>query len=146
MISLPGGSAGRDRHVFGEEHSHRARGQLAEFLDARQQHQLAFPDQRDPVAHAIHFGKHVRRHEHRSAALFHVHQEFVEGLLHQRIEPLGRLVQDQEQRVGLKRLNQSELALHAGAVFAQAAAQVAVGEFQALLQLAAARFVDHAAR
>src|SRR5581483_6598413 len=47
----------------------------------------------------------------------------------------------QEQRIGLKRLDESELALHAGTVLAQAPAQIAIGKLQAFLQLAPPIFI-----
>src|SRR5260370_32040932 len=100
---------------------------MARFLDRREQHQLAFPQQRDSIAYALDLREYMRRHEDRLAAPLRIGEHLIERLLHQRIESLGRLVENQEPRVGLKRLYDSEFAIHAGAVLALLPPQVAVG-------------------
>ncbi len=49
--------------------------------------------------------EHMRRHEDRSAAPAQIRQELIEGFLHEWIKPFGRLVENQQQRISLKRLN-----------------------------------------
>src|SRR5205085_10068663 len=48
------------------------------------------------------------------------------------------LIQDEKKRVGLESLDEAEFALHPGAVFADAPAQIAVGEAEAFLKVASA--------
>ena len=83
----------------------------------------------------------MRRHENRPAPLLCLLEQPIDGLLHQRIKALGRLVQNQQWRVALQRLNQPELAFHARAVLPQLAAQIALREFQSLNEFLAALFV-----
>jgi hypothetical protein len=54
-----------------------------------------------------------------TATIAHIGQQFIERFLHEGIETLRGFVENQQERVGLKRLDQAELSFHASAVFAQ---------------------------
>ena len=59
-------------------------------------HQLPLPEDGHPVAQRLHLAQDVRREEHRLAAIARLVDAEPECLLHQRIEPAGRLVEDQQ--------------------------------------------------
>jgi len=101
----------------------------------------ALAQQRNSVANALDFREDVRGHENRAAPLSGLLEQRVKGLLHERIKALGRLVQNEERGVALKRLNKPELAFHAGAVLPQLATQIALREFQSLNEFLATLFV-----
>ena len=86
----------------------------------------------------------MRRHEYGLTASLRVGEEVVQRVLHQRIEPFGRLVEDQQRRVPLKRLNDPELPLHAGAVFAQLTAEIARRQLEPIDERALSPLVDAA--
>jgi hypothetical protein len=65
--------------------------------------------------------------------------------LHQRVKPFGWLIQNEQQRIGLKRLDEPELPLHAGTVLAQPATQVSVGQLKSLLKFASALMIGNLA-
>ena len=62
--------------------------------DVLERDQPARAHDRDPVAHALDLGQDVRREEHGPAGLPDAVQDVVERALHQRVQPLGRLVED----------------------------------------------------
>ena len=68
-------------------------------------------------------------------------EQAVERLLHERIEAFGWLVQYQQRRFGLESLDDSQFALHAGAVFTQPPPQVAVRQFQSVTEFLSVSFV-----
>src|SRR5215472_1655146 len=53
-------------------------------------------------------------------------QQFIERFLHEGIETFRGFVQDQQERVGLKRLYQAEFSFHASAVLAQLSREIAI--------------------
>nr|WP_314251706.1 hypothetical protein [Streptomyces sp. DSM 40907] len=54
--------------------------------------------------------------QHRAAVGRCLLHQLEERLLHQRVQPLGRLVQDHQLRIVLQRLHQAQLLLHAARV------------------------------
>src|ERR1017187_3279136 len=72
------------------------------------------------------------RHENCRALAFHVREQLVKRFLHERVKTLGRLVQNQQRRVGLQSLDKPQFTLHAGAVFAHTPPQVAARQFQSV--------------
>ena len=68
----------------------------ADRLDRVHELQPSLPDRGDPIGHVLHLGEHVRGEEHRAAVVHPFAQERVEGLLHQRVEPGRRLVEDEQ--------------------------------------------------
>ena len=72
---------------------------------------------------------------------FDVREQAVERLLHERIEALGGLVQNQQRRVRLEGLDDSQFALHAGAVLTQPPPQVAARQFQSVTEFLSVSFV-----
>ena len=82
------------------------RAQVPDVLDGDQ----ATPsDDGDPVAHALDLGHHVGGEEHGPAFPARLADQLVELLLHQRIQPLGRLVQHEQLRPVHERLEQPDL-------------------------------------
>ena len=74
-------------------------------------------------------------------------EDLVEGALHERVEALGRLVEDGQLRVVLEGLDDADLLAHATRVVADLAPQVPVAELQPLDELGAQRrAVDRRAR
>ena len=49
----------------------------------------------DPIAYPLHFREHMRRHENGPAPLLRIRQESIKSFLHEWIESLGRLIQNQ---------------------------------------------------
>ena len=80
----------------------------------------------DAVADSLDFRQNVRRHENSAPAIARLGQQIIERFLHEGIETLRGFVQDQQRRVGLKRLDQAELPLHASAVLPQLSAEIAI--------------------
>ena len=103
-----------------------------ERLHGRQRDQPATADDGHPVAHPLHLGQHVGREEHRPARLSPLVEQRQEGVLHERVEPLGRFVQDGQLGVVLERLDDADLLAHAPGVVADGTLEVRVGELQAL--------------
>ena len=94
-------------------------------LAARQQRghvlqgdQPALPDDRHAIADALHLGQDVRREEDRPAGLPQLVEHVVERALHERVEPLGRLVEDRQLGIVLERLDDADLLAHAARVVA----------------------------
>ena len=136
----------RRRHGFAEHDPHDPRRHVPHLIDRRLEHQLARAQHADPIAHAVDFRQHVRRQEHGGPALTHIGEQRVEGLLHQRVEALGRLVQDEQRRIRLEGRDNGHLALHARAVFADAPVEIRVAEREPLQQFALPRLADRAGR
>ena len=77
----------------------------------------------------------MRGEEHGSAARSgELVERFGERFDHQRVEPGGRLVEDDDGRVGHQRLHDPELALHAVRIVAHAAAQIDLAHGKAAQQ------------
>ena len=85
--------------------------------------ELTAPDDRHAVAHPLDFGEHVRGKEDRAALLFQRVENVVERTLHQRVEPLARLVEDRELGFVLKRLDDPDFLTHPPGVVADKASQ-----------------------
>ena len=113
--------------------------QLAQVSDF---HEPPGAEDGDLVAHVLHLGKDVRRKEDRRPALSLLAEEGVELLLVQRIEPAGRLVEDQQVRRVHEREDDAELLLVATGVLAKTPAQI---EVEPLAQVADAIAFDSAA-
>ena len=64
-------------------------------------------DDPDVIAYVLDLGQHVRRKEHRRPGIPSFADELVEDLLMQRIEPAGRLVEDQHRRTVHERDHQN---------------------------------------
>ena len=75
-------------------------------------HQVAGADDRHAVAEALDLRQHVRAEEDGPALAPQVVEDPVERVLHERIETLGRLVQDRELGVVLQRLDDADLLAH----------------------------------
>ena len=121
--------------------AHAPRRQAAAFPHAGEEDHFAFAQERDPVANTLDFGQHMGGHEDGRAAAFDVREQAVERLLHERIEALGGLVQNQQGRVRLEGLDDSQFALHAGAVLTQPPPQVAARQFQSVAEFLPVSFV-----
>ena len=107
----------------------------------RNERQPPGPQQADAIAHALDLRQHVGRQEHGAPVATHVVEQGIQRLLHHRVETLGRLVEDDERRVVLERLDEAELALHPGAVLAQLTRQIAGAQREAVQQAPAAAIV-----
>jgi hypothetical protein len=57
-------------------------------------------DDGDPVGHVLDLGEHVRRHEHGGTRVAGLEAEVEELALQQRVQPAGRLVEDQQVGTG----------------------------------------------
>ena len=86
----------------------RVRLQLADVGDRRQ---VPLADYPDPVANALHLRHHVGAEEDRGAPRALLRDERVERLLHQGVQALGRLIQDQQVRTVHEGLDQTHLLL-----------------------------------
>ena len=91
--------------------------------DVLERDEPAVPDDRHAIAHALDLGQDVRREEDRPAGPPQVLEDRVEGVLHERVEALGRLVEDRQLRVVLERLDDAELLAHPARVVADLAAE-----------------------
>src|SRR5512140_1191986 len=83
-------------------------------------------------------------HENRCTRALDVLEQRVKGLLHERVEALGWLIQNQQRRLGLESLDDSQLALHAGAVLPQPPAQVASRQLQPFTEFLSIAFINRA--
>ena len=72
-------------------------------------HELSRPQDAHPVAERLHLAQDVRGEEHRLAAAARLPDALPERLLHQRIEPARRLVQDEQVGAGHQRGNEDDL-------------------------------------
>jgi len=95
----------------------------------------ATADDRDAAAGPLHLREHVAGEEHRATGVLGLVQQGEEGLLHQRVEPLGGLVEDGHLRVVLQRLDQAELLLHAARPAGDGTVEVAGRQVEAPAQL-----------
>ena len=86
--------------------------------------------------------KHVRGHEHGAAPPPRIGQQVIQRVLHQRIEPFGRLVENQQRRIRLKRLDDAELSFHPGAVFAHLAPKIAGRQLHPIEEFASTCAID----
>src|SRR5215471_1366297 len=124
LVTLRQGS--RNRNILLECDAHAPGCELPRVFDGGEQDDLAFAQHRDAVANPLHFGQHVRRHENGTPTIARIGQQFIERFLHEGIETFRGFVQDQQERVGLKRLYQAELSFHASAVLAQLSREIAI--------------------
>ena len=95
------------------------------------------PDDRDAVADALDLGEHVGREEDRPSVGLERIEDLVERALHQRIEALGRLVENRQLGIVLQRLDDADLLAHAARVIADQPLQRGRRQLQPLAQLAA---------
>src|SRR5712691_4072978 len=109
--------------------------ELPRVFNRGEQYDLAFAQHSDAVADPLYFGQHMRRHENGAATITRIGQQFIEGFLHEGIKTFRGFIQNQQERVGLKRLDQAELSFHARAVLAQLSREIAIAELEALGQV-----------
>ena len=74
----------------------RGAGELAQRVERPGLHGRAGPDDAHPVAQRLDLGEDVARQQHRAALVAHLLDAALEHRLHQRVEPRGRLVEDQQ--------------------------------------------------
>ena len=84
------------------------------------------------VADALHFADEVATEEDGTASCSALQEQLLQRTLHQRIETLGRLIENQQLRVSLKCLHHADLLAHAAAVVAHRSLQDRIGEFERL--------------
>ena len=132
---------GRDRRREGQLDV--VEGQLADRLDAVDLDQAALADDRDAVAGPIDLVDDVRREEDRPALGPRLADELEEGLLDERVQTRGRLVEDQQVRSVLERDDQPDLLLVALRVLLEPPARI---EVEPLDQLGDVPGVDAAAQ
>ena len=113
----------------------RLREERAHVLD---RDEAAGPDDGDPVAHPLDLGQDVGAEEHRAPGRLQPVEHVVERALHERVQALGRLVEDRELRVVLERLDDPDLLAHPAAVVADRPAEGPRIELEAVAQLGAA--------
>ena len=102
-----------------------------------QRDQPSLPDDRDAIADALHLRENVRREEDGPAFGLEGVEDLVERPLHQRVEAFGRLVEDRQLGIVLKRLDDADLLAHAARVVADEPFQGGRRQFQPIAQLAA---------
>ena len=107
--------------------------------DVLERDEPAAPDDRHPVADPLDLGQDVRREEDRPAGRSQVVEDLVERALHERVEALGRLVEDRQLRVVLERLDDADLLAHPARVVADRPSQRRVVELEPVEQLRSAR-------
>ena len=103
----------------------------------------AAPDDRDAVGEGLDLGEDVAGEEHGAAGSLRLGDRLLEDHLHERVEPGGRLVEEQQVDVGDERGDQGDLLPVALGVGARLLRRV---EVEAFAQLVAARVVDVAAQ
>ena len=104
-----------------------------------QSHDLAGAHDGHPVAQPLHLGQDVGREEDGSPGLAPLVEQVVEGALHQRVQALGRLVEDGQLWVVLERLDDADLLAHAAGVVAHRPLERPAGQLQPVDQLRAQR-------
>ena len=87
----------------------RERGEMPHLGQRSHLHELACPQDAHPVAERLHLAQDVRGEEHRLAAVASFTDALPERLLHQRIQPARRLVQDEQVGAGHQRGDQDDL-------------------------------------
>ncbi len=112
-------------------------GQLADRLDAVDLDKPALADDRHAVAGAIDLIDDVRRQEDGPAVRLGLADDLEEGLLDERIEPGGRLVEDEQVGSMLERHDQPDLLLVALAVLAKLAAGIEIEPLDQALDVGA---------
>ena len=108
----------------GEPHLHRPVASGEERADLLERHEPAVADDRDAVADPLDLREDVRREEDRAALRPQLVEDRVERPLHERVEALGRLVEDRQLRVVLERLDDPELLAHPPGVVADRPGEV----------------------
>ena len=81
----------------------------AQDVDRLDEHESSLAEQRDAVGDVLDLGKDVRGEQDGAAVGSGLVDERVEGALHQRVEPVGRLVQDEEVGPVHERLDEADL-------------------------------------
>src|SRR5947208_16348467 len=82
---------------------------LAQVLDPLDGDEDTLADDADPVGGLLYLAHHVRGHEHRLAGGAGLAHHVEEGLLQQRVQPAGRLVEDEQFRLVHERLYHADL-------------------------------------
>ncbi len=116
----------RHRHLAGEAQLDLVVGEVAQRLDPVDLDQPALADDRDAVAGLLDLAEDVARQEDRPALGLGLADDLVEGLLDERVEAGGRLVEDQQVGPMLERDDQPDLLLVALRVLLELAARVDV--------------------
>ena len=80
----------------------------AKIIDTALIDDLPLADDRDPIAQRFDLAQHMRREQHRRSGRGPISQERKEPFLHQRVEPLGRLIQEHQTVDRAERLARSQ--------------------------------------
>ena len=104
-------------------------------VDVLERDEPAGPDDRDPVADPLDLGQDVRAEEDRPAGRAKLVEDVVEGALHERVEALGRLVEDGQLGVVLEGLDDADLLAHPARVVADRPAERLLGQLEPVEQL-----------
>src|SRR6266545_4437936 len=115
-----------DRHVAGEAQLDLVVGEIAQRFDPVDLDELALTDDRDPIAGLLHLGQDVARQEDCSALVLCLSDDLVEGLLDQRVQTRGRLVEDQQIGTVLESHDEPDLLLVALRVLPEPAREIHV--------------------
>ncbi len=78
------------------------------FIDGNRLLNAALFDDRDRGSNPLHFAEDVRRKEDRLSLTMHGFYYLLEALFHQRIQPAGRLIEDEHFRRGGERRHQDD--------------------------------------
>src|SRR5690606_11971308 len=106
---LDAGQGGEAVGRAGELGAHAGAGEVAQVGQRTALHGPALADDAHAVAQLLHLAEDVRGQQHGPAAVPLLGDATLEDLLHQRVEPGGRLVQDQQVDVGGERGDQGDL-------------------------------------
>ena len=108
----------------------------ADLRERLERGQLTAPDQRDAIARLLDLREHVRRQEHRGPSVpLQLVNRLRERLDHQRVEAVGRLVENQDGRIRRDRLDDAELAAHAVRVVAHRPPEIDVADIEPTKQM-----------
>ncbi len=108
---------------------------VLQFGHAADTHQLPFTNNPNAVAGLLYLAQDVRRQKDGAPLIAHFSDHPVELLLVERVQAIGRLIQNQQARAVHKGLNQHHLALIAARILAELAAGVQVQSLDKLLEI-----------
>jgi hypothetical protein len=119
-------------------------GEVTQLIERPGLHDRALSDDRDAVAQLLDLRQDVRRQQHRAARRLRLEDAPLEDGLHQRIEPGGRLVQDQQLHVGGQSRDDGDLLPVALRVGARLLGRVEVEALDHLVTLGAVQVTPEA--
>ena len=114
--------------VAGEDEGHAPGPAAAQLAHEAVVDDPPLPDDRDAVAQLLHLAQHVGGEEDRRPGVAPATKQFEEALLDERVEPFSRLVQHQQARRMLERLDDRELLTHAAGVRPDRQGEILVGQ------------------